>query len=47
MEKMGKGDNLLTPDNVEAYLSRCDELARAFDIKGLNEKVKAMLAEKK
>ena len=46
-EKLGKGENLLTPDNVEAYLSRCDELARAFDIKGLNEKVKAMLAEKK
>jgi hypothetical protein len=46
-EKMGKGENLLTPDNVEAYLARCEELARNFDIKGLNEKVKAMLAEKK
>ena len=46
-EKLGKGENLLTPDNVEAYLTRCDEMARAFDIKGLNEKVKAMLAEKK
>jgi len=46
IEKLGKGENRLTPDNVEAYLERCEELARNFDIKGLNEQVKKMLAEK-
>ena len=45
-ETAGKKKHLLTPDNVEAYLMRCDELARNFDIKGLNEQVKKMLAEK-
>lgn len=46
-ESMGKGEHLLTPDNVEAYLARCEELARTFDIKGLNEKAQKMLAGKK
>lgn len=43
---LGAGEHRLTPDNVEAYLERCEELARNFDIKGLNEQVKKMLAEK-
>jgi len=36
-----------SPDNVEDYLARCDELARRFDIKGMNKKVQKMLTEQK
>jgi len=44
-ESMGKGKHRLTSNNVEAYLTRCDELARAFDFKALNQEVKKLLAK--
>lgn len=45
-ESMGQDRHRLTSANIEAYLARCDELARTFDIKALNDKVQKELAEK-
>lgn len=46
-ESVGKDRHRLTSANVEAYLARCEELARKFDLKALNEEVQRLLAEKK
>lgn len=45
-ECMGRGEHELSPGNVEAYLARCEELARKFDIKALHREAQSLLDEK-
>lgn len=40
---IGSGAHRLTPDNVEAYLARCERLARAFDLQAFAADVKERL----
>ena len=42
-QSIGAGVHRLTPDNVEAYLSRCERLAKTFDLQALAADVKTSL----
>lgn len=42
-QSIGAGVHRLTPDNVEAYLSRCERLAKTFDLQALAADVKTRL----
>lgn len=42
-QSIGAGVHRLTPDNVEAYLSRCESLAKAFNFQSLAADVKTRL----
>ncbi|WP_446424644.1 hypothetical protein [Mailhella sp.] len=46
-ESMGQNRHRLTSANMEEYLARCEELARAFDIKALNREVQQRLSLRK
>lgn len=43
-ESMGKRKHLLTPDNIDEYLRRCEKLASDFDFQSLADDVKKRLA---